>query len=272
MTARRTKPPFTSHLFVSKILWLIGTMMRILAHLSVFILLTAISQLGGLAWLLALFFRHRALVFMSTYIALSASALWIAPMFGREALPCLSGESLQMRSALYCALNRQYVVPELKGVLKDYAAKMESAFPGTKTLALDANFPFVSGFPLFPHLSHQDGRKVDLAYFYEKDQVYLPGFTRSPVGYFAFEKGPTDCPENVITLRWDLAWLQALWPDYQLEQRRMKAALQWLAEDDRVGKIFIEPHLKLRLGIENSKIRFQGCRAARHDDHIHIQL
>ncbi len=164
------------------------------------------------------------------------------------------------------------MVPELMEVLKDYAAKMESTFPGTKTLVLDANFPFVSGFPMFPHLSHDDGRKVDLAYYYERDHGYLPGVTRSPIGYFAFEEGPTECPDNAITLRWDLAWLQKLWPDYQLEQTRMRAALQWLSEDDRVGKVFIEPHLKLGLGVEGEKIRFQGCRAARHDDHIHIQL
>lgn len=261
-----------SHLFVPKILWLSLVMMRLLAHFSVFIFLTAISQLGGLAWLLARFFSHRSIVFVSIYVFLSASALWIAPMFGREPLPCLSDETLEMRSVFYCALNRQYVVPELKSVLKDYSAKMESAFPGTKTVVLDANFPFFSGFPLFPHLSHDDGRKVDLAYYYESDQVYLPGVTRSPIGYFAFENGPTDCPDNVITLRWDLAWLQTLWPGYQLERMRMRAAIQWLAEDNRVGKIFIEPHLKLRLGVDSDKIRFQGCRAARHDDHIHIKL
>ncbi|MFT5619364.1 MAG: hypothetical protein ACI85I_002607, partial [Arenicella sp.] len=39
------------------------------------------------------------------------------------------------------------------------------------------------------------------------------------------------------------------------------------------GKVFIEPHLKTRLGLENySKIRFHGCQAVRHDDHIHVQL
>lgn len=131
-----------SHLFVPKILWLSLVMMRLLAHFSVFIFLTAISQLGGLAWLLARFFSHRSIVFVSIYVFLSASALWIAPMFGREPLPCLSDETLEMRSVFYCALNRQYVVPELKSVLKDYSAKMESAFPGTKTVVLDANFPF----------------------------------------------------------------------------------------------------------------------------------
>ena len=39
------------------------------------------------------------------------------------------------------------------------------------------------------------------------------------------------------------------------------------------GKILLEPHLAHRLGVEGRpNIRFQGCRAARHDDHIHVQI
>lgn len=245
---------------------------RILLHSSIFLLLTVASQLGGIAWLFALLFRHRALAFVLAYPALSVSALWIAPVLGREPLPCMAGGNLKMQSVLYCALNRQYVVPELKAVLDDYAAEMENLFPDTKTIILDANFPFISGFPLLPHLSHNDGRKVDLAFYYEEEQKYLRGVTRSPIGYFAFEDGPTGCPDRLITLRWNFPWLQNLWPNYQLEPMRMKAALKWLSEDARVGRIFIEPHLKLKFEAEHEKIRFQGCRAARHDDHIHIQL
>ncbi|WEX89606.1 hypothetical protein PZN02_003519 [Sinorhizobium garamanticum] len=37
-------------------------------------------------------------------------------------------------------------------------------------------------------------------------------------------------------------------------------------------KVFIEPHVKNALGITDGHVRFQGCRAARHDDHIHIQV
>jgi hypothetical protein len=177
-----------------------------------------------------------------------------------------------MQSKMYCALNRQYVTPELKDVLIDYAAKMATEFPDTKTLVLDANFPFFDDFPLLPHLSHNDGRKADLAFYYEDEGEYLPEFTRSPIGYFAFENGPTDCPDNAVTMRWDLPWLQNLWPNYQPEPSRMRAALKLLSQDERVGKVFIEPHLRDRFGGQSNKIRFQGCRAARHDDHIHIQL
>lgn len=247
-------------------------MIRLIVHVFIFVSLTIISQVGGLAWLIALCFKYRVVVFLVTYTALSVTALWVAPMLGREPMPCISGDLLQMQSKLYCALNRQYVVPELYEVLVDFAFKMESDFPGTKTRVLDAKFPYIAGFPLLPHLSHDDGRKADLAFYYESDGRYFPGVARSPVGYFGFEDGPTDCPDNTITLRWDLVWLQGLLPDYDIEASRMRLALQWLGADDRVGKVFIEPHLREKFGAQSEKIRFQGCRAARHDDHIHVQL
>lgn len=249
-------------------------MIKIAAHALVFVFLTLLTQLGGVAWLLALCFRRRALVFGAAYVMLSVAALFVAPIFGRVPVSCLSADTFRMKSTIYCALNRQYVTPELKAVLRDFSGKMDQEFPHTTTLVLDANFPFISGFPLLPHLSHNDGRKVDLAFYYRDENGFLPGVTRSPIGYFAFENGPSTCPDNApsLGLRWDLAWLQGLWPDYHLEPRRMAAALRLLGDDRRVGKVFIEPHLKSRFGAGNSKIRFQGCRAARHDDHIHIQL
>ena len=40
----------------------------------------------------------------------------------------------------------------------------------------------------------------------------------------------------------------------------------------KVERIFIEPYLAARLGVSSDVLGFQGCRAARHDDHIHIQI
>ena len=71
---------------------------------------------------------------------------------------------------------------------------------------------------------------------------------------------------------WDLDWLQPLWKTFELEPQRNRLLVETLARDPRVAKIFIEPHLKQSLGLTSDKIRFQGCRAARHDDHIHLQL
>jgi len=36
--------------------------------------------------------------------------------------------------------------------------------------------------------------------------------------------------------------------------------------------MLLEPPLARRLGVADTRLRFQGCRAARHDDHIHIQF
>jgi hypothetical protein len=110
--------------------------------------------------------------------------------------------------------------------------------------------------------------------------AYLPGALRSPIGYWAFEMpregDPLPCSETRwLSLRWDLPFLQQLYPDRPIEPERTRAALAWLvAEGARHGveRVFIEPHMAQRLGIASSLIGFQGCRAARHDDHIHIQI
>ena len=243
-----------------------------LAHLAIAVFLTLLTQLGGIAWLAALWFRRRFAAFVLLYAVLSVAALWLAPVFGRSPVSCISDSPLQVQSPLYCILNRTYVTDDLLNVLTDAAAEMDQNFPGTVTLLLDAGFPFLDGFPLLPHLSHDDGRKADLAFYYRSGSEYVPGQTRSPLGYFAFEEGPTDCPEDWPTLRWNLSALQTLWPDLALDEERMRHLLRHLNRDRRVARIFVEPHLTARLGVSGAKFGFQGCRAARHDDHVHLQL
>ncbi len=250
-----------------------------------FVLLTVLTQIGGVAYLIGLAVTHlfgvqfalnRLLIFVGSYTVVSVAALAAAPTFGRVALPCLGDGPLVAQSPLYCVLNRQYVSPEMFAIAKDLAAHMAQEYPGTQTLTLDANFPFFDGFPLLPHLSHDDGEKLDLAFYYQAND-YLPGLTRSPIGYWAFEEprpgDPNPCADTTgPTLRWDVTWFGAFLNDATLEAERTRAALEWLAGDPRVGKVFVEPHLHTRLGVQRETIRFQGCRAARHDDHIHIQL
>ncbi|MEJ8562379.1 hypothetical protein QTO30_14855 [Yoonia sp. GPGPB17] len=231
-----------------------------------------LTQIGGLAWIVALMFRRRLFAFLLTYTAMTLGTLWIAPSFGRTALSCAADGPLQVQHWMYCALNRNYVTPELAEALEATAIEMDERYPGTVTLVLDANFPFFDNFPLLPHLSHDDGEKADLAFYYQDGTGYLAGATRSPIGYFAFEPGPTNCTPTWPSLRWDFVALQPLWPNYTLAPERNRAVLQILADDPRIGRIFVEPHLLQSLDITHTKIRFQGCRAARHDDHIHLQL
>ncbi len=247
-------------------------MIRLLAHGGWIMLLTLVTQLGGIAWLLACFSRWRWLTFVSCYAALSVCAAFVATITGRVPL-ARSGEPLRMQSWAYCALNRHYVVPELHQVLLDAAKRSAERHAGTITQVLDANFPFVDGFPLLPHLSHSDGRKADIAFHYtDAEGQYLPGRTRSPIGYFAFEQGATSCVEQILSLRWDLEWLQPYLGDLSPDVVRMRTAMAFLRTDQRVGRIFLEPHLQRSWHVGGPKVRFQGCRAARHDDHIHVQL
>ncbi|SFJ32752.1 hypothetical protein [Jannaschia pohangensis] len=252
------------------------TALQILLHGAAILFLTLLSQLGGLAWVLALPFRRRRVVFFAgfaaIYAALSVTAAWVAPTFGRVPMACGAEGPLRIASPVYCLLNRHYGTPELAAVLNDLSRDMTRRHPDATVQLLDANFPFFDGFPLLPHLSHADGRKADVALFY-LDPDGAPGpALRSPLGYFAFEDGPTDCPPRRLTLRWDLAWLQPLWRDLSLDRVRTRDLLALLAADERVGRIFVEPHLRATLDIDRPTFGFQGCRAARHDDHIHLQL
>lgn len=246
--------------------------MRRAGHLALILALTALTQLGGLAWGLALLTRWRWRIFPLAYLALWGAAQLLAPLTGREALPC-TGAPLRMQSAFYCVTMRNFVAPELADLAQDAARNVAAGHPGTITLALDGGFPF-PGVPLLPHLSHADGRKLDFALYYQTPEGrYLPGQTRAPLGYFAFEAlSSAQCPPAFPTLRWDVRWMQGLYPNRPLEPLRSKALGQALLADPRLGKMLLEPPLATRLGLADPRLRFQGCRAARHDDHFHIQL
>lgn len=246
---------------------------RIALHGLVVALLTVATQLGGIAWLVAIVFkRGRWAIFIVAYTALWGMAQVTAPVFGRVPLPC-QGEVLRAQSPLYCAMLRNYVTPELASVARTAALAVAARHPGTVTLALDGSFPFLDGIPLAPHLSHDDGEKLDLAFYYQDESGYLAGQTASPLGYFAFESMDIEtCPRRWLTLRWDMGWFRPLVRDLTLEPERTATLIRVLLADPRVSKVFVEPPLSEKLGLQGEKLRFQGCRAARHDDHIHVQL
>ena len=61
--------------------------------------------------------------------------------------------------------------------------------------------------------------------------------------------------------------------NYAFDEMRTRAMIELFAAQASVHKMFIEPHLKTRLGLNAmDKLGFQGCRAVRHDDHLHIQM
>lgn len=206
----------------------------------------------------------------------------IAKPLGRVALPITVSGNLQPLNMLTCLLNRNYVKKELSETVLNVSTVLNKKFPGTTLNYLDANFPFFNGFPLFPHLSHNDGKKLDLAFCYI-DQKTGQQTNESPslIGYGICEEpkpGETNtavfCEEKG---HWQYSLMKNIVPqggasEYEFDQIRTRAVVNLFAEKKAIGKIFIEPHLQTRLKLTTEKIRFHGCQAVRHDDHIHIQL
>ena len=218
--------------------------------------------------------------FLAIYSAIVFSLVpWTASIFGRVPLPVFASQDAPINPVnyLYCLLARNYVRPEVKSLLIDIARQMNAKYPGSTLVYYDANFPFFNGFPLLPHLSHKDGKKADLGFFYQNKSTGQPlGSPPSPIGYWVYEQ-PSDqeiqpCKNRKSQLRWDLDFIQPLFDQAAMDKKRTAYLLKLLAESHQVRKILLEPHLKARLGMQFDKIRFQGCRAARHDDHIHVQV
>ena len=240
-----------------------------LLHVLAAIVLTALTQVGGVAWLLALVARgtggFRLIrftgAFVVLYLGFSAVAASLAPGFGRVALPCGEGG---VQPVVLCAMNRHYADP----ALRDMAVSLVRDVPGTRLL--DAGFP-LPGMPLLPHLSHHDGRKLDIALPFEGGAAFT--------GYWQFADPrpgePQPCKGQAGPLRWDMDWLQPALPDGRLDEDAARALLDWLARSGPahgVEKVLVEPHLPHRLRVDSPLFRFQGCAAARHDDHIHVAL
>jgi hypothetical protein len=178
---------------------------------------------------------------------------------------------------LGCALNRTYARPAVAHVIAALNAELARAYPGSRITILDASFPFFDGFPLVPHLSsHKHGRRVDLAFFYREAATGrpVPSGAPSPIGYFHFERPPAEyrLPCHFVSHRWNFAWAQPDEPAWQLDQERTRAMILWLKQRPEVIKILLEPYLAERLGVDGGKVRFQGCFAARHDDHFHVEV
>ncbi|MGB6035200.1 MAG: hypothetical protein WBG42_02950 [Cryomorphaceae bacterium] len=254
----------------------------IVVHILMAILLTVITQVGGLLYLLIILVFRKSKWWKSllglVVIYSIATFLFIpllAPYFGREKIRA------HVLNGGYVLANRNYVAPQMNEALKSIEERFKAHYPELKLVVLDANFPFFDGFPLLPHLSHDDGKKIDLAFVYEDQNGELTNQKISRSGYGIFAS-----PEEGELNQADLCARKGSWqygitkyfsfgevnPDLVFSEPANRKLLEAIVADERIGKVFVEPHLKDRLGVVSDKIRFQGCHSVRHDDHFHIQL
>lgn len=269
---------------------------KIIFILFIFCLLTTLTQIGGIVYLISFLtyaFIHkqtknkiyRTLLKTTVFVCIYAAATFfivpmVAPIFGRVPLPLTETNHLKPLTSITYLFNRHYVRPELKQAALNAANEMQIKFPGTTVNYLDGNFPFINKFPLLLHLSHNDGRKLDLAFCYLDTKTGKPT-SESPsiIGYgvceeaLPFEKNTADfCAEKGY---WHYSFLTNVVPqnnkkNFQLDNARTRELVICLTDQPTIGKLFIEPHLISRLNLHSEKIRFHGCQAVRHDDHIHI--
>ena len=277
--------------------WIVRTLNVIGIFVLLFIL-TVVTQIGGIVLIIALAvswqlnkrinnpwrrFAIRVGSFVCVYlIFVFAIVPLVAKPFGRVPLPLFERNHIRPANVVTFILNRNYVRPELRRITYAVADRMNERHPGTTLNYLDANFPFVNHFPLFPHLSHNDGKKLDLSFLYKDSKTGIEtNEVPSWIGYGICEEPrtgevnrPDDCAKKGF---WQYSALKENLPqgakaNFIFDEVRTRLMINSFVKENNLGKILIEPHLKTRLHLTSDKIRLHGCNAVRHDDHIHVQL
>jgi hypothetical protein len=267
----------------------------------IFSILTMLTQVGGVIYLLylpfSIFVKSEKYSLCKSIVMRSGGfsliyvliCLFIIPPLakknGRVPLPFFFTKETPVKSGniLMSLMNRNYVKPLLKEAFFKTSKNVQKKYPSAELIYLDANFPFMEGFPLIPHLSHDDGEKLDIAFLYknkESNKFYHKTF--SFLGYGVCEgprKGETNQPNDCEKQgNWQYSFLKKITfakvkKGMEFDQSANRFLLQKIMENKEVKKVFIEPHLQKRLNLgKYKKMKFHGCHAVRHDDHIHFQL
>jgi hypothetical protein len=265
--------------------------------------LTLISQVGGLVFLACLpLFRlindkvplsrvfRNAFKFAIFCLLYTLATFWLVPplakVYGRVPMPYSDEHpNLQQHNFITILLNRHYVTPIMRKITEGVAEKLSERYQDSLVVTyLDCNFPFFNGFPLEPHLSHDDGRKIDLSFQYVDAKTKQTSYERpSWLGYGVCEEpkvGEEDYAEKCrVDGHWQYSFMknvivpQGNKPNFLFDANKTKDVISFFLADNRVNFILIEPHLKKRLGFENNqKVRRPPCESARHDDHIHVAI
>ncbi|MFK7808662.1 MAG: hypothetical protein AB8F74_12730 [Saprospiraceae bacterium] len=262
------------------------------------ILLTVITQVGGVIYLALkpvnyFLTRHlqgkkkylvKAFLYFGVYLIISLTIVpKLALKYNRVPLPRISGTYKNIKPArnFYWIANRNYVRKELFNAFTEIANNTSTSRPGTVIYYLDANFPLFDYFPLLPHKSHNDGRRLDISFLYTKGKEPINaapgvlGYGHSEVPQKEEVDYPKRCAEKGNKIYSALYQISRIFrkDKYQFDEKANRELLRTITSQKKVRKVFIEPHLKSRLKLSNeTKIRFHGCGAVRHDDHIHLEI
>ncbi|MBR9921814.1 MAG: hypothetical protein GYB31_13320 [Bacteroidetes bacterium] len=257
-------------------------LLKLFSHVIVFALLTLLTQIGGVIYLLCIYFLRNRKWYTKLGIFILAYSLFcflvlpsIARVSGRE--PIRLSPNVKPVSWFTVICNRHYVDPVWNDILENVGENLK--YEGIQISYMDANFPLFDGYPLIPHLSHNDGEKLDVALIFKKgDNISTnqPGWLGYG-GYVGPEPGETNQTVKCKSAghgQYDITRYLGFGGDKDLTfaEAETKRMIEAFLKFPQVKKIFLEPHLKERMRLTNPKIRFHGCHSVRHDDHIHLQL
>lgn len=274
---------------MKQVLKLIKYIFIFIFHLIMIILLTAISQVGGLIWFVVFFgfliirFKTPFLVKLTTFAGVYLmSVLFLVPnlaeQFGRKQLPSDKNGNLIPHNNIYVLLNRNYVTPRLHDELIKVSNKVNSLNPELKMVYMDGSFPFIDGWSIPPHFRHDDGTKIDLTFAYTKNgkQVNHGASFTGYGNYVPHLQGEYNQTKECLSngnIQYDFSKYAAFTKyDQEFDAANTALIINSLLAIPKARRIFIEPNLKKRMRIYDDRVKFAGCWTVRHDDHLHFQL
>jgi hypothetical protein len=262
--------------------------MNWIIHSILFLLFTLVSQVGGLYYVFILFlikqkfrwsdFSINAILFqVMAYLSLTLLITpQLAKISGRKPLPVFFDDQFKAANWYTVLCNRHYVSINLYSALMQMRSDLITQ--NIHINYLDASFPLIEGYPLLPHLSHDDGQKLDISFIYKIEGEDQDFFSPSWSGYGVFSNDiayTNDFCRNRGYWQYDLTkWVgwDLLKPKSEMSLERTKKLVEIITKQKDISKVFLEPELKKSMRLIDSKVKFHGCHAVRHDDHIHLQL
>jgi hypothetical protein len=276
-----------------------------LLFLFLFVLLTALSQVGGLIlllwWLLYQFFKKR---FKNAWVRggvnvggfavfyLFCMFIIVPPLAriqDRVPLPMSKSGALVPVSYWTAIFGRNYIMSKGRAKLETIAEAFIKKHPELKVKYMDCNYPFnfigsdatheEIGFPilegLFPHITH-DGTKADIALVYNDKNGQSSNLTPTAFGYgSSVDPLPTEtctpCAcENSGYWQYSFMYRNLPRTEYPLNIK-VSADLIRIFDRHLTDKIFLEKHLQQRFNLHGNYAQ-AGCHSVRHDDHFHVTL
>jgi hypothetical protein len=279
--------------------------LNILGITLLFVLLTALSQVGGiilLLWLLLyqIFKKRFKNAWVRGGVNVGGFAVFylfcmfiivppLARIQDRVPLPMSKSGALVPVSYWTAIFGRNYIMSKGRAKLETIAEAFIKKHPELKVKYMDCNYPFnfigsdatheEIGFPilegLFPHITH-DGTKADIALVYNDKNGQSSNLTPTAFGYgSSVDPLPTEtctpCAcENSGYWQYSFMYRNLPRTEYPLNIK-VSADLIRIFDRHLTDKIFLEKHLQQRFNL-HGKFAQAGCHSVRHDDHFHVTL